>query len=677
MSNYQKQKQQTLQLFDRAIELVKNCADNTELIERLLQAQSHLREEKLYVVVCGEFKQGKSSLIDGLINEKDLFPVNVDIATNIVSTITYGAEEKITVVFTDDNRQTRSISRAEIPDYVTEQGNHRNVKQAQLLAIESQNPQLQEGLVLVDTPGVGGLNAEHTALTYGFIPNADAILFVSDALSPLSEKELKFIAERIVPHCENLIFVLTKIDAVNNCTEVIANNQQKLAEVLNKSPESIEIIPVSSTNKRHYLTSNDPEDLADSNFAVLEAKLWELVSQQRGRILILNALAQINRALNSLQIPLETELSACKEDNHQEIQELTAQLGSTQSRLQELLAHSADWHQQLNRRITDLQDDINDRFNTGFTKIQSNAKTYLNDERMLENPRSIANLLESDLDALMTHLSKYISEAAAVLHSEMESIAGLDIGIFTVEKIDYQRPTVECDTVKTKRTHAFDRSLAGARGLLCGSSAGSLVGGLLGGAIGGAIGLFAGGVGLLPGAELGVYIGGSLGAIAGMGRSAQQQLAQLKDKDRADLQREVAPIINNFLDLSRQSSLKSLKDATKHLARSMQDELTQEIRAMKGDCEAALQSIDRSRNLSRAQADRRSQELQPLLARIRQFQQSTQQLKADALTLDSAKPIVRDRIAPTQPPTPPTKSIDSVPALATATPADRGGWADE
>jgi putative ribosome biogenesis GTPase RsgA len=42
--------------------------------------------------------------------------------------------------------------------------------------MESPNPQLKEGLVLVDTPGIGSLNTEHTAITYAFIPNADAIL---------------------------------------------------------------------------------------------------------------------------------------------------------------------------------------------------------------------------------------------------------------------------------------------------------------------------------------------------------------------------------------------------------------------------------------------------------------------------------------------------------------------
>ncbi|PSB51896.1 dynamin family protein [Chamaesiphon polymorphus] len=664
MMNYQKQREQVLQLFDRVGELANEHTTDRELFEGLTLAQKHLLEEKLYVVICGEFKQGKSSLIDALVNERDLFPVDVDIATNIVSTITYGTEEKITVAFADNDCRTQSISRREIPEYVTESGNHQNRKQAQLLAIESPNPQLKEGLVLVDTPGVGGLNVEHTALTYSFIPNADAILFVSDALSPLSAKELKFIAERIVPHCQNLIFVITKIDTIDNYDAIIANNRQKLAEVLDRSPTSIEIIPVSSANKLSYLTTGDPEDLADSNFSILEAKLWELVSQQRGRILILNSLSKIGQILNSLQIPLASELSACQEENKREIQQLTAQLQATQSQLQDLLGHSSDWQQQLNRGIADLQDEVNDRFHSGFAKIQSHAKEYLNDDRMLENPRSIANLLESDLDALISKLSQYISQAAEELHTEIESSAGLDIGVFTIEQINYQKATVERDTVNTKRAHAFDRSLAGARGLMYGSSAGALVGGFLGGAIGGALGLFAGGAGCIPGAQIGANIGAGLGAIAGMGRSAQQQLAQLKEKDRVDLQREVAPIINNFLDLSRQSSLKSLKDTVKQLARSMQDELNQEIRIAKGDCEAALKSIDRSRSLSREQATARVKQIQPLLEQIRQFQQQAQQLTTHAVTLD--RPLS----------SPVTPIDEGTPTPTTATISNRGGWAD-
>src|SRR5262249_16349917 len=149
---------------------------------------------KLLVVVVGEFKQGKSSLINALLNEPDLFPVDFDITTNLVSTFSYGNTERITVLLGEGAQTTsQPISRTEIPNYVSEQGNAGNVRNAQLLSMESPNPQLRDGLTLVDTPGVGGIYAQHIAITYAFIPNADAVLFVSDVEEAVSQPELDFL----------------------------------------------------------------------------------------------------------------------------------------------------------------------------------------------------------------------------------------------------------------------------------------------------------------------------------------------------------------------------------------------------------------------------------------------------------------------------------------------------
>ena len=279
MTTYQQQKQKLLQLFQQTQAIAKQYK-YPEIEQNLKESAQHLAEGKLIVVVCGEFKQGKSSLINALINETNLFPVDVDITTNLVSTITYGKQEKITVVIGEPGKgQPKEIARDKIPDYVTEQHNANNAKKTQMLIIESPNPQLKEGLVLVDTPGVGGLNTDHTAVAYAFIPNADVILFVSDAQKPLTEKELEFV-EMIAGHCQNFIFVVTKKD-IGNYQEIIESNREKLNQTLNTPGEEITIIPVSSKIKLNYLKSQDQEDLEDSNFTTLENRLWQILNQKR------------------------------------------------------------------------------------------------------------------------------------------------------------------------------------------------------------------------------------------------------------------------------------------------------------------------------------------------------------------------------------------------------------
>jgi GTPase Era involved in 16S rRNA processing len=150
------------------------------------------------------------------------------------------------------------------------------------MEIEAPNAQLKQGLTLVNTPGIGALYAQHTNITYAFIPNADAILFVRDTVKPLSEIDLRFIKERILPYTQDIIFVLTKKDQVKDYQALLEDNRKKLAATLESPAEQITIIPVSSLAKRDYLRSHDPEDLEESNFPLLENTLWQFVGAHRG-----------------------------------------------------------------------------------------------------------------------------------------------------------------------------------------------------------------------------------------------------------------------------------------------------------------------------------------------------------------------------------------------------------
>ena len=79
------------------------------------------------------------------------------------------------------------------------------------------NPLLEGGLTLVDTPGVGGLNAGHAAATLAFLPSADALVFVTDASAELSGPELEFLASARGAGPPVLVAVLPDRVAVNPC----------------------------------------------------------------------------------------------------------------------------------------------------------------------------------------------------------------------------------------------------------------------------------------------------------------------------------------------------------------------------------------------------------------------------------------------------------------------------
>ncbi len=88
------------------------------------------------------------------------------------------------------------IAPDDLPRWVTERGNPDNRLGVEQVEVGLPHPLLERGITLIDTPGIGGLNAAHAAATLAFLPVADALVFVSDASAELTGPELEFLAER-------------------------------------------------------------------------------------------------------------------------------------------------------------------------------------------------------------------------------------------------------------------------------------------------------------------------------------------------------------------------------------------------------------------------------------------------------------------------------------------------
>ncbi len=82
--------------------------------------------------------------------------------------------------------------------------------------------------MVVDTPGVGSVNGEHTAATRAFLERADGLVFVCDAIEPPATYELDFLGEAL-EKCEVVVTAVTKTDRVRDAGPVVAATREKLA----------------------------------------------------------------------------------------------------------------------------------------------------------------------------------------------------------------------------------------------------------------------------------------------------------------------------------------------------------------------------------------------------------------------------------------------------------------
>lgn len=265
----------------------------TDLIDTLEPTMRRFDLGLFRLVVMGEIKKGKSSFLNSLLGEPDLLPTASDVATSTVYKLIYGPTRRFKVfllpdVDTGEARPPTEIGAQQLDEFGTEQGNPLNKKRVDFIGVELPNALLKEGLVLVDTPGVGGLYKAHREITWRYAPHADAVCFVLDSVEAvISQDEVLFLRELMSKATKRVFFVQTKTDQAD--TEQwqawCERNKAVLHEKLGIPADRLYYFPVSSLLKSKADQRCDVHRLAESGFPavlaflrsnLMQNKTWEL-----------------------------------------------------------------------------------------------------------------------------------------------------------------------------------------------------------------------------------------------------------------------------------------------------------------------------------------------------------------------------------------------------------------
>lgn len=197
----------TVRLFAQLGDIAKQI-DAHELESDALALRLRFGAGRWYLACVGQFKRGKSSLINALIGQS-ILPTGVTPVTSVVTIVRYGREPAASVRFTDG--RTRPIGVGELEGYVSEASNPENVKGVAAVDVFLPASLLADGLCLVDTPGIGSVFAGNTQATRAFLPRLDAALVVLGSDPPISGDELTLI-ESVASDVAELVVVLNKAD---------------------------------------------------------------------------------------------------------------------------------------------------------------------------------------------------------------------------------------------------------------------------------------------------------------------------------------------------------------------------------------------------------------------------------------------------------------------------------
>jgi small GTP-binding protein len=200
-----------------------------------------LAGQRLRVLVAGEAKRGKSTLVNALLG-RAVLPAGVTPLTALATTVRYGAREGVTVVLPGGLAQECPLSA--LDDLVTERGNPGNEKNLSSVTVLVDAPLLARGVELVDTPGTGSVYGHNTIEAQAALKTMDAAVFVLTADPPVSASERELIAE-VASLSVTMFVVLNKADhlSADELGEVVDFTADVVAEAAGRP---VRIYPVSA-----------------------------------------------------------------------------------------------------------------------------------------------------------------------------------------------------------------------------------------------------------------------------------------------------------------------------------------------------------------------------------------------------------------------------------------------
>lgn len=182
------------------------------LAEEARELAARVSEGRFYVACIGQFKRGKSTLLNALVGH-DVVPTGFVPVTAVPTVIRFGNEPHARVRMRDG--AWREIAMNGLKEYVTEELNPENKKAVYGAEVFVPSPLLSSGMCFVDTPGLGSVFTGNTATTQAFIPHIDAALVVVGADPPIAGEELTLV-EAIGTQVQDLILVINKADRTSD-----------------------------------------------------------------------------------------------------------------------------------------------------------------------------------------------------------------------------------------------------------------------------------------------------------------------------------------------------------------------------------------------------------------------------------------------------------------------------
>jgi GTPase Era involved in 16S rRNA processing len=290
--------------------------------------RERLAGQRFQLAVLGQFKRGKSTFINALLGAP-LLPIAVVPLTAVPVFVSWGSSPIARIHFAGD-RPDEELSAANPDDirqflfrFVSEEANPKNELGVERVDLSCPAPILANGVVLIDTPGVGSTFRHNTEAALRVLPECDATLFVISVDPPITEVEIEYL-KQIKAKVSKLDFILNKADYLR------PKERERVAEFIKRSLEQHDlwspdttIFSVSAAEGLDAKQCGDQAELKSSGIPDVERYLASNLVAQKSRLLeqavrsktadiASEAIAEIRLHIRALEMPLEALASKCQ-----------------------------------------------------------------------------------------------------------------------------------------------------------------------------------------------------------------------------------------------------------------------------------------------------------------------------------------------------------------------------
>ncbi|HEV7829513.1 MAG TPA: dynamin family protein [Pseudonocardiaceae bacterium] len=580
----------------------------SDLQARLQQTRARLLDEQVRVLVVGEFKQGKSLLVNGLV-KAPVCPVHDDVATSVPTVVRHASNPVAALVRLlddegDGDPDQRRTERIEVPidklaEHVSESRNPGNRERWSYAEVGLPRPILTGGLELVDTPGVGGLNSVHGAATMAMLPSADAVLLVSDASQEYTRPELEFLSQA-AKVCPNVACVLTKIDLYPEWRRIAELNRAHLATM----NIDAELLAVSSTLRVQSIRAQDDDLDAESGFPVLIRYLREHVVSEADLLARRSTVHDVLVVTQQLAGGLRAEQLAQRDPAT--AQGLIKQLTEAQQLFAALKERSARWQHTLSDGITDLTADIDFDLNDRMREILRQAEEEMDREDPTKTWGQLSTWVEQEVASAIsanlvwaTQRARWLATRVADHFSEQENQLLPKLRTEVADVLGSVR------AMQLRNSESFG---IGQKALT------TLRGGYVGFLMCGMLGTFVGLAMLNP---------FSVGAGLALGGKT------LKDERRRVItrrQQEAKSAVRRYIDDVKFQASKESRDMLRRVQRDLRDHFTTQADEMNRSLGDSVRAAEKSVKISKVDRERRFGEINSELEQLETLQQRVRTL---------------------------------------------------